>query len=147
VYPETVWHRNAGQFGISLHDDYITNAVTYPISPLKPIRLWRPFPFSYSLMGKEAPQVRFQDIAQAFTDFAKRVWNKPEHGGLGIPNVQDYAIVLARHFGCDPVQFSKQCLRYMVTWDLDSMTDLLGICRPERPSSPSRQRRVANAGH
>lgn len=129
IYPETVWHRRAAEFGISLDEDYVTKAVTYPINPLKPIRLWAPFPFSYGLMGKQADQVRFADIVQAFTDFTREVWNSPQRGGLGIPNVQDYGIVLGRYFNRDPVEFSEQCLKYMVTRDLEPLADLVGIGR------------------
>ena len=135
VYPGTAWHLRAGEFGIRLDDDYVARAVTYPINPLKPIRFWPAFPFSYSLMGKPAEEVSFQDIVEVFTDFATHVWNKPEHGGLGIPNVQDYGIVLARHFNRDPAEFSLECLKYMVTLDLSSMADMLGIsAAPESPT-------------
>ena len=137
VYPHTAWHRRAAEFDISLHEDYVSKVVTYPIDPLKPIRFWPPFPFSYKLMGKEADQVGFRDIAQVFTDFARQVWNKPDCGGLGIPNVQDYGIVLAGHFNRDPAEFSAQCLKYMVTRDLEPLADLVGIGRPTgAPSLP-----------
>jgi len=147
VYPETVWHRKAAEFGVSLDEDYVIRFVTYPIDPLKPIHLWPPFPFSYGLMGKEAPEVGFQDIVQTFTDFAKQVWNRPEHGGLGIPNVQDYAIVLAHHSGRDPIEFSKQCLRLMVTRDLKAMADYLGVGTGMRASSPPLQQRAPSLQH
>ena len=127
VYPETAWHLRASEFGIRLDDDYVARAVTYPINPLKPIRFWPEFPFSYDLMGKPAEQVGFRDIVEAFTDFATRIWNQPEHGGLGIPNVQDYGIVLARHLNLDPVEFSLQCVKHMVTLDLPAMADMFGI--------------------
>lgn len=127
IYPGTSWHHQAAEFGISLAEDYVARMVTYPIDPLKPISLWPPFPFSYDLMGTPADQVSFKDITQAFTEFAKEVWNKPAHGGLGIPNVQDYGIVLAHHFGRDPVEFSRQCLKHMVTRNLPALADLLGL--------------------
>ncbi len=147
VYPETLWHRRAAEFGISLDEDYITKAVTYPINPLKPIRLWPAFPFSYGLMGKEAPEVGFQDIVRTFSDFARQVWNKPEHGGLGIPNVQDYGIALARHLGHDPVEFSNRCLRYMVTRDLRAMADYVGVGSESRASAPPPQPRIPSLQH
>ena len=127
VYPGTPWHIEAAKFGIRLDDDYVNRAVSYPIDPMKPIRFWPEFPFSYDLMGKPAEQVRFQDIVDAFLDFAKAVWGKPEHGGLGLPNVQDYTIVLARQLGQDPQDLSNRCQRYMVTQNLPALASALGI--------------------
>ena len=126
IYPETPWHLQASEFGIRLDDDYINRAVTYPINPLKPIRFWPEFPFSYDLMGKPAQEVSFGDIVEAFTEFSSHVWGRPERGGLGIPNVQDYGIVLARYLDMDPVEFSLQCVKYMVTLDLATMADMFG---------------------
>lgn len=125
VYPGTTWHLEAERFGIRLDDDYVTRAVTYPIDPVKPISLWPAFPFSYDLMGKPADKVTFKDITGTFSEFAKAVWNDPAHGGLGIPNVQDYGIILARHLGRDPVDFSRQCLTHLVTRDLSALQDYL----------------------
>ncbi len=127
VYPGTPWHTEADRFGVHLDQDYVRRAVTYPIEPLKPLRFWQPFPFSYCLMGKPAPDVAFQDIVACFNDFSRQVWGREENGGLGIANVQDYGFVLASALGLDPVDFSRRAIMHMVSRDVRCLADLLNI--------------------
>jgi len=127
VYPHTPWHTEAARFGVFLHDDYVRQAVTYPIEPLKPLRFWRPFPFSYDLMGKAGREVGFRDIVESFDEFAQKVWGSESHGGLGIPNIQDYGFTLARFLGRDPADFSQKATMHMVARDLSSLGGMCGV--------------------
>lgn len=139
VYPETPWHKDPKRFGVRLEPDYVRRAVTYPIEPLKPLRFWRPFPFSYDLMGRPAEAVAFADIARCFSAFTKSVWEAEENGGLGIANVQDYGIVLAQFMGLEPAAFSQEVLLHLVTRNVDRLKAMMvsaGAARDSWPPHP-----------
>ena len=141
VYPRTPWHLEPERFGTQVDEDYVQRAIVYPIEPLKPLRFWKPFPFRYNLMGKPAAEVQFRDIVDCFTDFTRRVWGAEEHGGLGIPSVQDYGHVLARRLGREAEAFSREAMQHMVARDVQALAVLCGIGCVARPSGSNKQRR------
>ena len=129
VYPNTEWFRNPEKYGIYLHHNYIKKIRDYPIEPLKPLRLWRPFPFSYSIMGKPAKNVKFSDIVACYERFNKRIRAPKERGGLGIPAIQDYGYIVAKYQNQDPITLSWKLTQFMATRDYNGLRKSLTLIK------------------
>ncbi|MCK4810093.1 MAG: radical SAM protein [Candidatus Omnitrophica bacterium] len=112
VYPSTDWGRNPKKYGILLSPDYVKEALIYPIKLLIPMRFWTPFPFTYRIMEKEAEDVKFEDIILVFEQFYKAVRTE-----IGIPGIQDYGLLIAKMLKKDPLEFTNESIKYMVTRD------------------------------
>jgi radical SAM superfamily enzyme YgiQ (UPF0313 family) len=107
VYPLTEWHRKPEEHGIKLAPDYEMEATVYPVKYVVPIRYWKPFPFTYAMMGKTADEVTFKDIVKTFEYFAKRVVLR-----IGIPfGVQDYDHIGALLMKQDPRKFTRKVIK------------------------------------
>lgn len=107
VYPLTEWHRNPEEHGIKLSPNYEMEATVYPVKYVVPIRYWKPFPFTYEMMGKSAEEVTFKDIVKTFESFAKKVVL-----GVGIPfGVQDYDHIGALLMKENPRKFTRNIIK------------------------------------
>ncbi len=124
VYPISAWGMEPEKFGVRLDADYIEKVMNYPVKFIVPMRFWPPFPFSYTLLGKPAEQVTFDDIRIAFESFSKRVWEE-----LDICNVQDYTLFVARMLGADPYAFTDCVKEVMVTRNYDALQEIVANAR------------------
>jgi hypothetical protein len=128
VYPNTEWRARPETHGIRLADDYAIEAPAYPVKFVQPLRLWRPFPFSYDLMGKSAAQVTFQDIVGVFEGFLGSVARS-----LGIDVlVRDYDVVAGQLLGRPPAELVRELNRLFVSGDAEAVR---GIVRRSRAAA------------
>lgn len=111
VLPRTYWAEHPDEFGISLDKDYIKKAMTYKLTPLRPLHLWQPFPYIYDAKG-------FAQIAKECMDFIKRL-NKNS-----IPQVPDDLALMARHLGMAPGDFSKEIIKASASGDSEKIQDM-----------------------
>ncbi|AKJ65324.1 B12-binding domain-containing radical SAM protein [Kiritimatiella glycovorans] len=125
VYPTTAWGRDPDAFGIRLRENYIQELLTYPIKYEVPLRHWKPFPFSYAMMGRPAEEVEFGDIAAVQEEFARRV-----REDLGIPRVPDYYRLLADRAGRPPEETAMRIVKGIMTRDYRALRDFLRIGAP-----------------
>lgn len=119
VQPQTDWYRNPASYGIKLAENYIREGVIYPLKYMVPVRDWKPFPFSYGLMGKEADQVTFEDIVSVYEEFLDRVRN-----GLKLPGMPDFYFLIADMLKRDPVEVSRAIIGCMMRRDYQGMRTL-----------------------
>ncbi len=124
VYPTSAWGINPQDFDIHLDPEYVEKLINYPVKFIIPMRFWPPFPFSYALMGRPATEVTFDEIRTEFESFSRRVW-----GELGILNVQDYTLMVARMLDRDPYEFTDEIKRVLVTRDYDAVAQMVDGCR------------------
>jgi hypothetical protein len=120
VYPSSDWGADPAAFGIRPAPDYVEALMNYPVKFIIPMRFWPPFPFSYPLMGKAAEEVTFDDIREAYESFSRRVWAE-----LGICNVQDYTLLVARMLGENPYRFTDTVKKVLVTRDYGALEDIV----------------------
>ncbi len=107
VYPLTEWQRKPQEHGIKLSSNYEMEATVYPVKYVLPIRYWKPFPFTYEMMGKSAEEVTFKDIVKTFEYFAKKVVL-----GIGIPfGVQDYDYIGALLMKENSREFTRKVIK------------------------------------
>ncbi|RKY32106.1 MAG: hypothetical protein DRP68_04175 [Candidatus Omnitrophota bacterium] len=107
VYPSTEWCRKPEEYGIKLSPNYMIEGVVYPVKYILPIRYWKPFPFTYELMGKSAKEVTFKDIVKVFEYFTKKVVL-----GARIPfGVQDYDFIAALLMKENPYKFTRKIIK------------------------------------
>lgn len=109
VQPQTDWARHPGKYGIELGENYLRDGVIYPIKYLVPMRHWKPFPFSYRLMGREARDVPFEQIVKNQSMFVDRVRNR-----IGIPGIPDYYYLMADLLNRTPVDVAGQIVGAMM---------------------------------
>jgi len=119
VYPPTEWGQSPEKFGIKLADDYISELIIYPIKYEVPLRHWRPFPFSYRLMGKEADNVTFADIVAVQEEFAERMKND-----IGIARIPDYYFLVAHLLQRDPAEVSEALVTGIMNRDYDGLREM-----------------------
>ena len=119
AYPATEWGKNPQDFDIRLADDYITEAVIYPIKYLVPIKYWKPLPFSYRLLDRDAEDVTFADIVKVQEEFVGTI-----RQDFGIPGVPDYYFLVAHLIGRDPAQTSRDIVTCMMERDYEGMRKL-----------------------
>jgi len=119
VYPPTEWGRFPQEHGIQLKDNYISEFIVYPLKYQVPLRHWKPIPFSYNLMGREASQVTFLDIVDLHQEFM--VWIRDE---TGIPNIPDNYFLVADLLGRDPGEVTGQFVRQIMDRDYVGMRDM-----------------------
>ncbi|MGD2174409.1 MAG: radical SAM protein [Candidatus Brocadiaceae bacterium] len=120
VYPSSDWGTRPEEFGIHLSPHYVEKLMNYPVKFIIPMRFWPPFPFAYPLMGKDAREVTFRDILEAYESFSSRVWDE-----LGLCNVQDYTLLIARMVGEDSYEFTDHVKKVLVTRDYDAIGDIV----------------------
>lgn len=124
VYPISDWGLHPEEYGIRLDPGYIEKLLNYRVKFIIPMRFWKPFPFSYPLMGKDAADVTFDDIRVTFETFSNRVWEE-----LDVTSVQDYTLLVARMLGEDPYAFTDRIKEVLVTRNYDA---LAGIVKKSR---------------
>lgn len=112
AYPSTEWGKHPEQFDIRLADDYIQQALIYPIKYLVPIHLWKPLPFSYRLLGKGAESVTFADIVKVQGEFVGTIRET-----YRIPGVPDYYFLIAHLLGRQPAEVSQEIVTCMIERD------------------------------
>jgi radical SAM superfamily enzyme YgiQ (UPF0313 family) len=116
VYPPTEWGRHPERHGIRLAPDYLRQGVVYPVKLLVPMRHWKPFPFTYDLMGEPAERVTFADIVRVQEEFLERV-----RLGLGYPPVPDHYILMAHQLGKDPGKLAADLIGRVIRRDYDGI--------------------------
>ena len=95
VFPNTDWRNNPEKYGIVCDEDYDQTFPSYPIKYVIPMRLWKPFPFRYEILGKPAKEVQFIDIVNLYEKFVNIVLND-----IKIPmKCRDYDVVTAHLLG------------------------------------------------
>jgi radical SAM superfamily enzyme YgiQ (UPF0313 family) len=94
VYAPSDWGRHPERYGIRLAPNYVRECVVYPLKYLIPLRHWKPLPFSYRLMGKEAEEVTFQDIVSIQEEFVNVV-----RKDIKLPGLPDYYFLVADLMG------------------------------------------------
>jgi len=119
VQPDTDWYNNPDDYGIRLAPDYIREGVIYPLKYMVPVRNWKPFPFTYGLMGKDADQVTFQDIVSVYEEFLGRVRNE-----LKLPGMPDFHFLIADMLNRNPVEISLAIIDCMMRRDYPGMKAL-----------------------
>ncbi len=121
VYPETDWYWHPEEYGIKIFSNYDLEAPVYPVKYILPMRYWKPFPFTYDLMGKPAEDVSFQDIVQVFEDFCARVVKE-----IGLPiGIQDYDYVASTYLKRNHAEFTKLLISMFVNADYEGLLKLL----------------------
>ena len=124
VYPSSDWGIHPERYGIELDEDYVQALMTYPVKLIIPMRFWPPFPFSYPMMGRDAEEITFDDIREAFESFSSEVWED-----LDICNVQDYTLLVAQMLGGDPYDFTDRAKKVMATRDYDALREIVSRAR------------------
>ncbi len=121
VYPMTEWRFKPEEYGIKMHPDYDEVFPVYPVKYILPIRYWRPFPFTYDLMGKPAEEVKYEDIVNAFERFCGVVSQE-----LGLPiGVQDYDVLAAILLNEEHSRFTKQLINAFVKVDYPFLKEII----------------------
>lgn len=121
VYPLTEWQRKPEEYGIKLSPNYALEVTVYPVKYIIPIRYWKPFPFTYEMMGKKAEEVTFKDIVKAFEYFAKKVVL-----GIGIPfGVQDYDLIGAILMKQNPRKFTRKVIKSLTRSKYKTIKDII----------------------
>ncbi len=121
VLPHTDWMRNMERYGIALSENYLDEGVIYPIKYLVPMRLWKPFPFSYRLMGREARDVTFEDIVAIQAEFVERV-----RKDIGIPGIPDYYYLIADLVGRPASATAQSIVEAMTVRDYAGLAAVFG---------------------
>jgi len=125
VYPSTEWHRTPQRYGIKLSPNYMIEATVYPVKYILPIRYWKPFPFTYEVMGKKAEKVKFKDIVKIFEYFVKKVVLD-----VGIPfGVQDYDFIGATLMKEDPYKFTRKIIKILTKCKYGVMKGIIDKAR------------------
>lgn len=119
IQPHTDWARNTEKYGIELGENYVDDGVIYPIKYLVPMQYWKPLPFTYRLLGKEAREVRFEDIVRAQSEFVGRVRNE-----IGLPGIPDYYYLIADMLGQPPAAVAQRIVATMMERDYAAMRDV-----------------------
>ena len=88
-------------------------------SDLVPIKYWKPLPFTYNLMGKDAYEVTFDDIVNVQEEFVNKIRNE-----FNIPGIPDYYFLISHLLKSDPGKSSKQILSYIMRRDYDEVRNL-----------------------
>jgi radical SAM superfamily enzyme YgiQ (UPF0313 family) len=112
VYPNTEWATHPEKYGIVLHRDYYQRVLDYKITPLRPLRLWAKFPFSYD--GKS-----FKQIAAESTAFAREV------AANGISNLTQESVLIARYCGLSSRDYASETMESFLTGDCDRVRSLI----------------------
>ncbi len=121
VYPMTEWRLKPEEYRIKMHPDYDQIFPVYPVKYILPIRYWKPFPFTYDLMGKPADQVTFEDIVETFERFCSIVSKE-----LGLPiGVQDYDALASHLLERDHAQFTKELINAFVQVDYPHLKEII----------------------
>jgi len=119
IQPDTGWHKEPAKYGIRLAEDYLTEGVIYPLKYMVPVWHWKPFPFTYSLMGKTADEVEFKDIVDAYKEFLDRVRNE-----IKIPGMPDFYFLIADRLNRDPIEVSRTIIGCVMSRDYQGMKNL-----------------------
>ncbi len=119
IQPGTDWARNTKKYGIRLAENYVRDGVIYPVKYLVPMRHWKPFPFSYRLMGREAEDTTFEDIVKAHEEFTGRIRHE-----IGIPGIPDYYYLVADMLGQPAEPTARTIVEAMMRRDYKQMQAL-----------------------
>lgn len=122
VQPDTVWYRDPGKYDIKLADDYIREGVIYPLKYMVPVWHWKPFPFTYGLMGKTADEVDFKDIVGVYKEFLDHVRKE-----IRIPGMPDFYFLIADLLKRDPVDVSRDIIGCVMSRDYQGMKNLFSL--------------------
>jgi len=122
VAPPTAWGRDPGAYGIRLAEDYVRESIIYPLRYEIPIRHWRPLPFTYRMMGKEADEVVFGDIASVHEEFVRRVKED-----FDIPRIPDYYFLLAHLLGKEPIAAAGEIVAHTMKADYEGLRNLFAM--------------------
>ena len=120
VYPASEWGQHPEESGIRLADDYVAEALIYPIKYEVPMRHWKPFPFTYRLMGKGAEETTFDDIVTFHEQFVLRIKNE-----FDIPRVPDYYFLLAHMIGAEPSDVARGIVGHIMGRDYAGLQEML----------------------
>jgi len=112
VHPTTEWGRNPENYGIKLTENYIEESIIYPIKYEVPLEHWRPLPFTYRLMGHDADEVTFTDIARVNREFTSRIKDK-----FRMPRIPDINFLIAHLLNKDPAGLSKDLVGLIMRRD------------------------------
>ena len=125
IQPFTEWGRRPERYGIRLAEQYIEEGMIYPMRYEVPIEHWRPFPFTYPLMGKPATEVTFADIAGLLKDFVARIRDE-----FKMARVPDYYFLAAHLLGKEPTQAARELVTCLMQRDYAALGALFGIAPP-----------------
>jgi len=131
VQPHTEWARRADSFGIKLGDNYIDDGVIYPIKYLVPLKHWKPFPFSYPLMGRTADEVQFDDVVRIQEEFIRKIRQE-----FRIPGIPDYYFLIADLLKREPQQLIEELVGCMMKRDYEAMRTLFFETQPLDACAP-----------
>ena len=122
VYPPTEWGRNPEKYGIKLREDYIAAGIIYPVKFLVPMEHWKPFPFTYGLVGKSAEETGSDDIVRLQKEFTQELRQKHK-----LPPVPDYYALMAHMVGRDADQLAAELIDSTMSRDYEAIRGLLMV--------------------